>query len=216
MALVERHRSTGRVQVGLVQGFGFTEPCAVATTVAHDSHQMIVVGTDEADMALAANRLAEIGGGQVVVRRGEIDWRGDLPIAGLMSNERADRWLPQKAATVLAGFRACGCRLNNPNMQLSLLGLVVIPELRISDLGLVDVNRFRVHRRIGVSADSGNGDRSSHRDCVPSSHPFQRLQGELANLIAIHPGGRAPAGRARAGPAVGRFPRHAARGHALL
>ena len=69
VALVERHRSTGRIQVGLVQGFGFNEPCAVATTVAHDSHHMIVVGTDDEDMALAANALAEWGGGQVVVRR---------------------------------------------------------------------------------------------------------------------------------------------------
>ena len=65
----------------------------------------------------------------------------ELPIAGLMSNQRAEI-VAEKAATVLAGFRACGCTLNNPNMQLSLLALVVIPELRISDLGLVDVTRF--------------------------------------------------------------------------
>jgi adenine deaminase len=141
VAMVERHRSTGRVQVGLVQGFGFTEPCAVASTVAHDSHQVIVIGTDEQDMALAVNTLASWGGGQVVVRRGEIIGRVELPIAGLMSNEPAES-VASKAATVLAGFRACGCQLNNPNMQLSLLGLVVIPELRISDLGLVDVTRF--------------------------------------------------------------------------
>ena len=141
VALVERHRATGQVQVGLVQGFGFTEPCAVASTVAHDSHHLIVAGTAEADMALAVNSLAEWGGGQVVVRRGEIIGRVELPIAGLMSNERAEV-VAKKAASILAGFRSCGCRLNNPNMQLSLLGLVVIPELRISDLGLVDVNRF--------------------------------------------------------------------------
>jgi adenine deaminase len=141
VALVERHRSTGQVQVGLVSGFGFIEPCAVASTVAHDSHHLIVVGTSEADMALAVNSLAEWGGGQVVVRRGEIIGRVELPIAGLMSNEHPEV-VSRKAATILAGFRACGCMLNNPNMQLSLLGLVVIPELRISDLGLVDVNRF--------------------------------------------------------------------------
>ena len=141
VALVERHRRTGRVQVGLVQGFGFNESCAVASTVAHDSHHMIVAGTNDVDMALAVNALAEWGGGQVVVRRGEIIGRVELPIAGLMSNERGEV-VSQKAATVLAGFRACGCHLNNPNMQLSLLSLVVIPELRISDLGLVDVNRF--------------------------------------------------------------------------
>ncbi len=141
VALVERHRRTGRVQVGLVQGFGFTEPCAVASTVAHDSHNMIVAGTDDENMAIAGNALAEWGGGQVVVRRGEIIGRVELPIAGLMSDERG-KVVAQKAATVLAGFQACGCQLNNPNMQLSLLGLVVIPELRISDLGLVDVNHY--------------------------------------------------------------------------
>jgi len=92
-------------------------------------------------MALAANRLGEIGGGQVVVKDGEIIGQVELPIAGLMSNQSAAR-VAGKAATVLAGFRACGCTLNNPNMQLSLLALVVIPELRISDLGLVDVTKF--------------------------------------------------------------------------
>ncbi len=141
VAMVERHRKTGRIQVGLVQGFGFNEPCAVASSFAHDSHNLIVVGTDDENMAQAVNALAEWGGGQVVVRRGEIIGRVDLPIGGIISNERADV-VAKKAASVLEGFRACGCQLNNPNMQLSLLGLVVIPELRISDLGLVDVNRF--------------------------------------------------------------------------
>ena len=141
IALVERHQATGEVQVGLVSGFGFTEPCGLATTVAHDSHHMIVVGTNETDMALAANKLAETNGGQVVVSRGEILGMVELPIAGLMSNERAEI-VAQKAATVLEGFVKCGCTLNNPNMQMSLLALVVIPELRISDLGLVDVTKF--------------------------------------------------------------------------
>jgi adenine deaminase len=103
---------------------------------------MIVVGTDETNMALAGNELARMGGGQVVVRQGELIGAVNLPIAGLMSTERAEV-VAQKAATVLEGFRACGCQLNNPNMQLSLIALVVIPELRISDLGLVDVKRFR-------------------------------------------------------------------------
>ncbi len=141
LALVERHSQTGRIQVGLVNGFGFTEPCAIATTVAHDCHHMIVTGTDEENMALAANTLAACGGGQVVVLRGEVIGKVELPIAGLMSNERAEV-VAKKAATVLEGFKKCGCLLNNPNMQLSLLGLVVIPSLRISDLGLVDVDRF--------------------------------------------------------------------------
>lgn len=142
VALVERHQATGRVQIGLVQGFGFNTPCAVASTVAHDSHHLIVVGTDEADMAKAVNELARVGGGQVVVRQGEVIGKVELPIAGLMSNERAEV-VARKAASVLNGFRACGCSMNNPNMQLSLLALVVIPELRISDLGLVDVTQFQ-------------------------------------------------------------------------
>jgi adenine deaminase len=127
--------------LGLVSGFGFTEKCAIASTVAHDSHHLLVTGTDDACMAQAVNRLAEIGGGQVVVKDGEIIGEVPLPIAGLMSDERAEV-VAEQAETVLAGFRACGCALNNPNMQLSLLALVVIPELRISDKGLVDVTKF--------------------------------------------------------------------------
>ena len=143
IALVERHRGTGGVTIGLVTGFGFTGKCAIASTVAHDSHHMIVVGTDEADMAEAANSLARSGGGQVVVKDGQVIGQVELQIAGLMSTERA-RVVAKKAASVLEGFRACGCTLNNPNMQLSLLALVVIPELRISDKGLVDVNHFEL------------------------------------------------------------------------
>jgi adenine deaminase len=141
IALVERHKATGGVQVGLVKGFGFNVPCAIGTTVAHDSHHMIVVGTSETDMAIAANELARTGGGQIVVRDGKVIGQVQLPIGGLMSNERADV-VARQAGTVLDGFKDCGCELNNPNMQLSLLALVVIPELRISDLGLVDVTKF--------------------------------------------------------------------------
>ncbi|NMB90654.1 MAG: adenine deaminase [Chloroflexi bacterium] len=141
VALIERHHRTGRMQVGLVHGFGFNAPCAVATTVAHDSHNLIVVGTDDENMTLAANTLAGMDGGQVVVKDGQVIGQVRLPIAGLMSNSPAAE-VARQAATVLAGFQACGCSLNNPTMQLSLLGLVVIPDLRISDLGLVDVNHF--------------------------------------------------------------------------
>jgi len=141
IAMVERHRATGKVMVGLVNGFEFTRKCAIGSTMVHDSHNMIVVGTDDECMATAANELAKCGGGQVVVLDGQVVGLVDLQIAGLMSNEHADI-VAQKATTVLDGFKACGCELNNPNMQLSLLGLVVIPELRISDLGLVDVTNF--------------------------------------------------------------------------
>lgn len=141
IALVERHRATGAVVNAFVHGFGYDRPCAVASTVAHDSHHMIVVGTDKADMALAANRLAEVGGGAIVVSRGETLALVELPIAGLMSDERAEI-VARKADALVAAMRACGCRLNNAYMQHSLLALVVIPELRISDKGLIDVTRF--------------------------------------------------------------------------
>ena len=94
-------------------------------------------------MAEAANSLARSGGGQVVIKDGKVIGHVSLQIAGLMSIERAET-VAQKTASVLDGFRACGCSLNNPNMQLSLLALVVIPELRISDLGLVDVTKFEL------------------------------------------------------------------------
>jgi len=141
VAVIERHKGTGGIQVGLVNGFGFNVPCAIATTVAHDCHHMIVIGTSDEDMAMAANELAKLGGGQIAIREGKVLGKVELPIAGLMSNERAEV-VARKAGTVLNGFKACGCQLNNPNMQMSLLALVVIPELRISDLGLVDVNQF--------------------------------------------------------------------------
>lgn len=141
IALIERHHGTGEVQIGLVNGFGFNVSCAIGSTVAHDCHHMVVVGTNDADMALAANELARVNGGQVVVKEGKVIGLVDLPIAGLMSNEKAGT-VAEKAANILNGFRACGCTLNNPNMQLSLLALVVIPELRISDKGLVDVTKF--------------------------------------------------------------------------
>ena len=141
IALVERHRATGGVTNGFVSGFGYDVPCAVASTVAHDSHHMIVVGTSKADMALAANRLAEVGGGVTVWREGRELALVELPIAGLMSNERAEI-VADKAQGVVSAMAACGCTLNNAYMQHSLLALVVIPELRISDAGIVDVTRF--------------------------------------------------------------------------
>jgi adenine deaminase len=143
IALIERHHGSGRVVLGLVHGFGFTEKCAVATTVAHDCHQMIIVGTDDASMAEAANDLEKCCGGQAVVINGEVRARVELPLAGLMSNEPGQT-VARKAANVLAGFRECGCMLNNPNMQLSLLALVVIPELRISDRGIIDVTEQKI------------------------------------------------------------------------
>ena len=142
IALVERHRATGGVTNAFVSGFGYEGPVAMASTVAHDSHHMIVVGTDRAQMALAANRLAEVGGGVTLFRDGKELALVELPIAGLMSNRPATE-VAAKAQKLVEAMEACGCKLNNAYMQHSLLALVVIPELRISDLGLVDVRTFQ-------------------------------------------------------------------------
>ena len=141
IALVERHRATGGVTNGFVSGFGYKGACAVASTVAHDSHHMIVVGTSKENMAEAANRLAEVGGGICVFRDGKEIALVELPIAGLMSDEPAEM-VAKKAQRMVEAMAQCGCTLNNAYMQHSLLALVVIPELRISDLGLVDVRKF--------------------------------------------------------------------------
>ncbi len=142
IAIVERHRATGQVVNAFVSGFGYNVPCAVASTVAHDAHHMIVIGTDKANMAIAANTLKQSKGGIVVVREGKVIALVELTIAGLMSIERAEI-VAAKAQKMVEAMAECGCTLNNAYMQHSLLGLVVIPELRISDVGLVDVTQFK-------------------------------------------------------------------------
>ena len=143
IALVERHRATGDVVNGFVSGFGYEGRMAMASTVAHDSHHMIVVGTDRDMMAAAANRLGEVGGGVTVWKDGAELALVELPIAGLMSDQPAAE-VAAKADKMVAAMEVCGCTLNNAYMQHSLLALVVIPELRISDLGLVDVTKFEL------------------------------------------------------------------------
>ncbi|WP_323775670.1 adenine deaminase [Leisingera sp.] len=142
IALVERHRATGGVTNAFVSGFGYTGRMAMASTVAHDSHHMIVAGTDREQMALAANRLAQVGGGITLYKDGNELALVELPIAGLMSDSPATE-VAAKAQIMMEAMAACGCSLNNAYMQHSLLALVVIPELRISDLGLVDVRTFQ-------------------------------------------------------------------------
>lgn len=142
VALVERHRATGGVTNAFVSGFGYTGKMAMASTVAHDSHHMIVVGTDRDQMALAANRLADAGGGFCIFKDGKELALVELPIAGLMSDDRAET-VAVKAEKIVAAMRDCGCTLNNANIQHSFLALVVIPELRLSDVGLIDVRTFQ-------------------------------------------------------------------------
>jgi adenine deaminase len=142
IAVIERHNATGRIQVGLMQGLGLQAPCAIATTVAHDCHHLIVVGTSDSDMALAVNELTSLGGGQMVVKDGQVIGKVALPIGGLMSDQPAQD-VAAGVASITTALQTCGCRLNNSNMQISLAALVVIPELRLSDLGLVDVTKFQ-------------------------------------------------------------------------
>jgi adenine deaminase len=150
IAVVERHKGTGAVSNGFVHGFGYDRPCALASTVAHDCHQIVVVGTSERDMAAACARLAELGGGAAMVSEGRVLAEIPMPIAGLMSDKRADA-VAAEADALLAAMRDCGCRLSDGFMQHSLLALAVIPELRLTDQGLVDVARFeRVEALVGT------------------------------------------------------------------
>lgn len=142
VAVIERHKATGSMAVGLVKGFGLRSG-AVASTVAHDSHNLLVVGMDEEDMAVAANALAKAGGGMAVVREGKVSSILPLPIAGLMSDEPVEK--VQSGVEALAeAWKALGCDLMSPFMTMALISLPVIPELRITNRGLVDVTRFRL------------------------------------------------------------------------
>jgi adenine deaminase len=143
LACVERHRHTGRIGLGWVTGFGLDRG-AFASTVAHDAHNCMVVGAADggpADMAVAVNRLAEIGGGQVVVHDGRVLAEVRLPIGGLMSDRPAHE-VAAGLESVVAAAATLGTTMPAPFMQLSFLGLSVIPQLRLTDKGLVDVDRF--------------------------------------------------------------------------
>jgi adenine deaminase len=142
VAVIERHHGTGRIGVGLVRGFRLRSG-ALASTVAHDAHNLVVVGMSDADMMAAAQRLAELGGGTCVVDAGEVKAELALPVAGLLSDAPLDE--------VVAATRACnaaaaelGCPLEAPFQSLSFLALSVIPKLKITDRGLVDVERFEL------------------------------------------------------------------------
>ncbi len=139
LAVVERHHATGRVGVGLVCGFGLRAG-AFASTVAHDAHNVVVAGVDDADMVACVARLAELGGGLCAVRDGAVLAELPLPVAGLMSERDGPAVAAQLDAldVALAGL---GVALPEPFMALSFLALSVIPELKLTDRGLVDVAR---------------------------------------------------------------------------
>lgn len=142
IAVVERHHASGRVGLGFATRVGLRRG-AFASTVAHDAHNIVVLGVDDADMALCVQRLAEIGGGIVIADAGGVLDELQLPVAGLMS----DRPLAEVHARLAAMeqvLRDMGVGMEAPFMTISFLALSVIPELKITDRGLVDVTRFRL------------------------------------------------------------------------
>jgi len=137
IAVIERHHASGRVGLGFVKGMGLTRG-AIASTVAHDHHNLIVIGADDESMATAARAVARTGGGQAVAESARVLSLLPLPIAGLMSDEPIEQ-VRDRMTALIAGARALGSTLHDPFMVMSFLGLEVIPALKLTDLGLVDV-----------------------------------------------------------------------------
>jgi adenine deaminase len=142
VASVERHGASGQIGLGFVKGFHF-QAGAVASSIAHDSHNLLIVGTNDEDMAFAGNALAEAGGGMIAVRGGEVLALVPLPIAGLMSQEHVEV-VNQQVQSLARAWRELGCDLESPFMTMSILALPVIPELRITNRGLVDTVEFEL------------------------------------------------------------------------
>ncbi len=142
IAVIERHLGTGRVGLGLVKGFGLSRG-AIASTVAHDAHNLVVAGMSDAAMAFAVRRLANIGGGIVVVDGADVLAELPLPVAGLLSDAPLDEVL-ERSHAVLKAAADLGCEIESPFQLLAFLALSVIPSLKITDRGLIDVNRFEI------------------------------------------------------------------------
>lgn len=137
----ERHKATGNIGKGFVKGFGLKSG-AIASTVAHDSHNMIVVGTNDRDMEVAAIELVKSQGGKIVVNNGEVVSKLPLPIAGLMSDQPFETVLKQ-CHDLKEGVKKIGCNLEDPFMTMAFLSLSVIPDIKITDKGVFDVNEFK-------------------------------------------------------------------------
>ena len=140
ICVIERHRATGNIGKGFVKGFNLKSG-AIASTVAHDSHNMIVVGTNDYDMYVAAVELVKSQGGKVVVNNGEVISKLPLPIAGLMSDKEFN-FVLDKCEELNKAASAIGCTLEDPFMTMAFMSLPVIPELKITDKGLFDTNKF--------------------------------------------------------------------------
>ncbi len=141
LAVIERHMASGNMGKGFVQGLGLKKG-AMASSVAHDSHNIVVVGVDDEDMMLAVKEIEAMKGGQVVVAEGRVLARLPLPIAGLMS-EKPVHEVRKGVEEVNEAAKALGCTIDEPFMTLSFLALPVIPELKLTDKGLVDVTQFK-------------------------------------------------------------------------
>jgi adenine deaminase len=142
IAVIERHGKNGNRATGFVKGFGLRRG-AIASTVCHDHHNIAVVGVDYDDMSMAANRLGEIEGGFVVVEGGRILAELALPVAGLMSLEPFEV-VRDRLVDLRAAAKSLGVTLEEPFLQLAFLALPVIPHLKITDMGMVDVDRFEI------------------------------------------------------------------------
>jgi adenine deaminase len=142
IAVIERHKGTGNVGVGLVKGFGLREG-ALASSIAHDSHNIVVVGASDGEMLLAAQTIVEMGGGICATRGDQVLARLPLPVAGLMSDQPLEH-ARDAMAQLLDAASSLGCTLDNPYMAMAFLALPVIPELKITDKGLVDVSAFNL------------------------------------------------------------------------
>ena len=142
IAVIERHKASGNIGLGFVKGFGIKSG-AIASTVAHDSHNMIVIGTNDEDMYQAAVELVKSQGGKIIVNNGKVLAHLALPIAGLMSDKPYEE-VNAKLETLEKAAKDTGCKINGPFMSMAFLSLSVIPELKITDKGLIDVNKFEI------------------------------------------------------------------------
>jgi len=142
ICVVERHHGTGRIGKGFIHGFGLRSG-ALASTVAHDSHNIVVVGVNDDDISRAVNRIREINGGLVAVEDGAVKCELPLPIGGLMSN-KGIKFIAERMRTLNESAAEMGCSLKSPFMTLSFMALPVIPKLKITDMGLVDVESMRI------------------------------------------------------------------------
>lgn len=142
IAVIERHRGTGNVGLGLVKGFGLRAG-ALASSIAHDSHNLVVIGATDDEMLLAAQTVVALGGGISAVRGEQVLAQLPLPVAGLMSDQPWEK-VSDSMQSLLEAAHSLGCQLDNPYMAMAFLALPVIPRLKLTDMGLVDVEEFRL------------------------------------------------------------------------